>query len=100
MERQMTKLNRRMELKSKTKQVLYSSQLDSSRLTLDTSIRHASLQSGPLGLLLQWCKTGSSVRFLHPDRTKCLLQCKIHHALNSPGVHPLGEPTTPGNVTH
>jgi len=53
MERLMTKLNRRMELKTKkTNQVLYSSQLDSYALILDTSIRHTPLQSGPSGLLL------------------------------------------------
>lgn len=49
----MTRQNRRMELKpKKAKQVLYSSQLDSSHLILDTSIRHRSLQSGSLTLLL------------------------------------------------
>lgn len=53
MERLMTRLNRRMELKTKkTNQVLYSSQLETSDLILDISIRHTSLQSGPLGLLL------------------------------------------------
>lgn len=52
MERLMTRLNRRMELKKMTKQTLYSSQLDSSHLTLDISIRHPFLQSSPLGLVL------------------------------------------------
>lgn len=53
MERLMTRLNRRMELKTKmTKQTLYSSQRDSPHLTLDISIRHPFLQSSPLGLVL------------------------------------------------
>lgn len=41
MERPMTRLNRRMELNpKKTKQALYSSQMESSCLILDISVRH------------------------------------------------------------
>ena len=69
MERLMTRLNRRMELKpKKAKQVLYSSQLDSSHLILDISIRYASLQGSPLGLILHSVVQNRLTSAMHSPR--------------------------------